>query len=296
MIDILYGNAICYSGFREGQSPHTGVYPTYDEVKEDLFLLEKDYKYIRMYAPNMHAKLALEVIRNENINLKVLLGIDLLGEISNPNCTWGGLYTDDEIEKNIKYNEKQLQDLIFLANEYEDVIFAVSAGNESVPEWNENLVSPQRVLYFVRELKKCTNQLVTYCENVNYWDTILRDVASEVDFISIHTYPVWIGVDITNSLEASIEDYDRIKSFYPDKLVVITEAGWPTCSNGASIKKEVANIKNHNIYIEKMQNWSKEKEVIIFFFEAFDEPWKGGNDPLEPEKHWGFYDVSRNLK
>ena len=31
-------------------------------------------------------------------------------------------------------------------------------------------------------------------------------------------------------------------------------------------------------------------------FEAFDEPWKGSPDPLEPEKHWGLFDVNRTPK
>jgi exo-beta-1,3-glucanase (GH17 family) len=31
-------------------------------------------------------------------------------------------------------------------------------------------------------------------------------------------------------------------------------------------------------------------------FEAFDEPWKGSPEPLEPEKHWGLYKVDRRAK
>ena len=74
-----YKRAICYSGYRENQSPITKVYPTYDEVLEDLKILEKEYDYIRMYDPYNHARTVLEVIRNENINLndnnKILEGI-----------------------------------------------------------------------------------------------------------------------------------------------------------------------------------------------------------------------------
>ena len=36
------GRAICYSGFREGQSP-AGIYPSYEEVKEDLATKVDDY-------------------------------------------------------------------------------------------------------------------------------------------------------------------------------------------------------------------------------------------------------------
>jgi len=34
----------------------------------------------------------------------------------------------------------------------------------------------------------------------------------------------------------------------------------------------------------------------VFFFEAFDEPWKGSKDPDEPEKHWGIYYENRTPK
>ena len=35
----------------------------------------------------------------------------------------------------------------------------------------------------------------------------------------------------------------------------------------------------------------------MFFFEAFDEPWKGDpNFPLGAEKHWGLFKVDRTPK
>ncbi|MEL6615333.1 MAG: glycosyl hydrolase, partial [Bacteroidota bacterium] len=43
-----YGNAICYSGYREGQSPVTGDFPSYEEVVEDLRLLEPTWRYLRV--------------------------------------------------------------------------------------------------------------------------------------------------------------------------------------------------------------------------------------------------------
>ncbi len=296
MKDIKYGKAICYSGFRENQSPLTKVFPSYKEVKDDLEILERDFDYIRMYSPSKHAEVALKVIEENNLNLKVMLGIDLLGEISNDQCSWGGTYDEKTIQEHIHYNNEQLQRLITLANRYEDIIFSVSAGNESVPEWNENLVSVERVLYFVKELKKNTNQLVTYCENFYYWTTILDEVAKEVDFISIHTYPVWNEVNINDSVQASTYEYNLVANKYPRKKVIITEAGWPTNSNNKTIKNYAANIENQEKYITEMDIWSIENQVLIFFFEAFDEPWKGSSNLNEPEKHWGFYNIDRQLK
>lgn len=296
MKSIKYGKAICYSGFRENQSPLTKTYPTYEEVKEDLEILQKDYDYIRMYSPSQHAETALQVINDNNFDLKVMLGIDLLGEISNDQCAWGGKYDQKTILQHIKYNDEQLKSLIRLANKYPKIIYSVSAGNESVPEWNENLVSVERVLYFVKELKKNTKQLVTYCENFHYWTTILEEVASEVDFISIHTYPIWTGTKVEDSLNQSIYEYNLVDKKYPNKAVIITEAGWPTNSDDKTIKISSAKIQNQRKYIKELDNWSENNQVLVYFFEAFDEPWKGSFNPNEPEKHWGFYNVKREYK
>lgn len=295
MRKIPYGKAICYSGYREGQSPIQRVYPSYEEIKEDLLILAENYDYIRMYDPSMHAKTTLKVIQDLKLPLKVMLGIDLLGEISNPECEWGGILTDEEIKRNIEYNESSLRSLIELAHAYEDIIIAVSAGNEAVPEWNENLVSPKRVLYFVNELKTHTKQIVTYCENFYYWIPKLKEVAKACDVISIHTYPAWLNKDIDIALSVSQQDYKEIAEFYKDKQVIITEAGWPT-SSSRGIHTSLANIENQRRYLKEMNQWSKDEQIPIFFFEAFDEPWKGSNDPDEPEKHWGIYDVNRKLK
>jgi exo-beta-1,3-glucanase (GH17 family) len=42
--------------------------------------------------------------------------------------------------------------------------------------------------------------------------------------------------------------------------------------------------------------WTSGAGILTFVFEAFDEPWKGSSDPLEPEKHWGLFNVDRTPK
>ena len=110
---INYGRAVCYSGYRENQSPGLKVYPSYDEVLFDLTLLEKHFDYIRMYDPYQHAQTVLKVIKENNIKLKVMLGVEPGGEISNPDCPWGGLHSDEEIALNKINNFKQLDLLVY---------------------------------------------------------------------------------------------------------------------------------------------------------------------------------------
>ena len=118
-------------------------------------------------------------------------------------------------------------------------------------------------------------------------------IASEVDFISLHTYPVWEGKTIDEALAYTIDNYRSVAERYPETPVVITEAGWTTRSGGGAIAAHRASEELQAIYVEELLRWSRAEGVLTFVFEAFDEPWKGAADPREPEKHWGLFTVDR---
>ena len=107
---LKYGKAICYSGYRQGQSPKTEV-PTKEQIAEDLDILVNDgYRYIRMYDPNEHARLVLEVIKEKELHIKCLLGVDSFAEASNENSAVGPLnYTEEEIAQNKKRNDDEFE-------------------------------------------------------------------------------------------------------------------------------------------------------------------------------------------
>ena len=50
-------------------------------------------------------------------------------------------------------------------------------------------------------------------------------------------------------------------------------------------------------YYHDLYAWAGKMNITTFFFEAFDEDWKGElNDPLGAEKHWGLFTVDRKAK
>jgi exo-beta-1,3-glucanase (GH17 family) len=73
------GNAIDYSGYRVGQSPELNRFPTQAQILEDLTILKKNWKLIRLYGADQHSQDVLEVIRHNKLGIKVLLGIWLDG-------------------------------------------------------------------------------------------------------------------------------------------------------------------------------------------------------------------------
>jgi exo-beta-1,3-glucanase (GH17 family) len=296
VLDVEHANAICYSGYRRGQSPRTATYPSYDDVLEDLRILEGGWSYLRLYDASPHAELVLEAIRNEGLDLCVMLGSDVGAEVSNPGCPWGGDYDDDQLAANRRANSAQIDRMIDLANRHPDVVFSVSIGNEATVDWTDHLVPVETMIGYARRVRQAVAQPVTFCENYVPWTTKLQPLADELDFISVHTYPVWEYQTIDTAIAYTEQNYRAVADHYPDKPVVVTEAGWPTNSNGRGIDPANASQELQARYYQDLMEWSRREAVLTFVFEAFDEPWKGSPDPMEPEKHWGLFDVDRRPK
>lgn len=291
-----YGRAICYSGFRQGQQPGAR-YPSYDQVFEDLRLLHHHWEYLRLYDCDQHAETVLEVIRNEGLDFKVMLGAYIVAEMNNYGCPWGGgVYSEDELKTNRIFNEKRIQKLIALANHYDDIICSLSVGNEACVDWTDHYVSVDRVIEFVKRVKANASQPVTFCENYVPWMNKLKPLVEVVDFISIHTYPVWEYKHIHEALDYTRDNYLSVADLYPHKPTLITEAGWATNSNGRGIQPEKVSEEMQYLYMKDLMEWVDQEKITTFVFEAFDEPWKGSPDPFEPEKHWGLYYVDRTPK
>jgi exo-beta-1,3-glucanase (GH17 family) len=295
-LGISKGRAICYSGFRQGQHPG-GIYPSYEEVKEDLLLLHKHWKYLRIFDCDQHADTVLEVIAKEKLDFMVMASTYIEAEMNNFNCPWnGGVYTEAQLEQNVINNAQKIAKLIDLANQYSSIICSLSVGNEACVEWTDHYVPESKVLEYVKRVKAGATQPVTFCENYIPWLITLEKLAEEVDFISIHTYPVWEYKHITEALDHTKHNYYSVANKYPNKTVIITEAGWATNSNGRGIHPENVSEENQKIYYEKIMNWAEKENILTFFFEAFDESWKGSTEPLEPEKHWGLFKIDRTPK
>lgn len=301
--DLLIGvtRAICYSGFREGQHPDRGdgaVNPSYEETLEDLQILSKNsnFNLIRVYDSGENTQTILRVIKENNLNIKMMLGIWLKAEISNhEGCPWLTEPIPQKVlDQNKIDNMKEIESGIRLANEYNDIIVAVAVGNEALVEWNDHMVTVEKIIEYVRKVKDEVEQEVTVADNFKWWALDGKELSAEVDFISIHVYPVWEGQDIETGLSYSIDNIQEVKDSLPEARIVITEAGWATT---ASEFGERASEEKQERYYNEIMNWADEMNYTLFFFEAFDEPWKGDpSNPIGAEKHWGLFKVDRTPK
>lgn len=292
--------AVAYSGFREGQHPDRGdgaVNPSHEEILEDLeILVAHDFKLIRIYDSGDNSLATLELIREHDLPVKVLLGMWLEAEFSNhEGCPWlNEPIPAEELAANALKNVAELQRGIALAKRFDDIIVAVNVGNEALVEWNDHMVPLEKVIAYVRQVKAAIDQPVTVADNYEWWIQDGAPLAAEVDFLGIHTYPAWEEKTIDEAMPYTIENMRGVHAALPGKPVAILEAGW--ASVAIEFGERASEAKQAR-YFRELGEWAKKTNTTVFFFEAFDEPWKGNpNNPLGAEKHWGLFNVDRTPK
>ncbi|HSN52520.1 MAG TPA: hypothetical protein VLS87_08310 [Woeseiaceae bacterium] len=292
--------AVAYSGFREGQHPDRGdgaVNPSDAEILEDLQILaDHGFRLIRLYDTGENSATTLELIREHDLPIRVLLGIWLRAEISNhEGCPWlDEPIPEEQLAANTLDNAAEIERGIALARQYDDIVVAVNVGNEALVDWNDHMVSLENVIAYVRRVKAAVDQPVTVADNYEWWIEDGAPLAAEVDFLGIHTYPAWEEKTIDEALPYTIDNVMRVRAALPGKPLAILEAGWATT---AAEFGDRASEASQARYYEELHEWARATNTTVFFFEAFDEPWKGDpNNPRGAEKHWGLFFEDRTPK
>ncbi|MCU0771803.1 MAG: glycosyl hydrolase family 17 protein [Verrucomicrobia bacterium] len=288
--------AVCYSGFRKGQHPDRGdsaANPTDEQVLEDLRILSRDgnFRLIRLYDAQVNSEAVLRLIQQHKLDLKVVLGAWLDAEINNPGCPWAQPFSDERLRANQGKNLEEIGRAIRLANQYSNIVVAVAVGNEALVSWNDHMVPVESVIRYVRRVKQAVAQPVTVADNHDWWAKHGDQLAKELDFVSVHIYPLWEGQDIDQALAYGIANLEAVRRTLPNSRFVITEAGWATVASEFGPR---ASEEKQKRYYHELFEWTGKMNITTFFFEAFDESWKGDpNDSLGAEKHWGLFTEDR---
>ncbi|NQV14312.1 glycosyl hydrolase family 17 [bacterium] len=291
--DLWIGKAVSYGCYREGQAPGV-IGPSTMEILEDLTLLSQYWNLIRVYGSDADNERVLEVIHDNQLPLRLVLGIWLENETKNP-------------ERKLE-NLKQLNKAIELASRFPDEVIAINVGNESQVDWSWHRMEAAVLVNYIRAVRQNTQVPVTTADDYNFWNKPeSQQIADEIDFIVLHAHALWNGQQLDHAVQWTDSVYQDIKLKHPDKTVVLGETGWATDYNpektgpgeqGSLIKGEVS-VAAQGKFLIDLNRWIDEKQITTFIFEAFDEPWKGGGEssgPLEVEKHWGVFYKDRSPK
>jgi exo-beta-1,3-glucanase (GH17 family) len=121
-----------------------------------------------------------------------------------------------------------------------------------------------------------------------------------VDFLMVHAHPLWNGLRLEDAATWTTAALDSVRAAHPGVPVVLGETGWATRRHvegeEARLMRGVTAEPEQRTYLRAMTRWSEDSRTVMFFFEAFDENWKGGPHPDAVEKHWGVYRADRTAK
>jgi exo-beta-1,3-glucanase (GH17 family) len=289
------GSAIAYGPYRDGQFPG-GPVPTREELRQDLHLIAKRWGLLRTYGAVGPPEGLLRIIREDRLALKVMLGVWIAAE---ERREAGG--ATQSLPEARAANRAEIETAVRLAREYPETVVAICVGNETQVSWSGNRVPPGRLIDHLREVRSRTSVPVTTADDFNFWNKPeSRAVAREVDFIVTHAHPLWNGLELADAVAWTRATYDSIRAAHPDREVVLGETGWATSMHPEGEQARLIHGRvgeeEQAAFYHVLRQWVDEARVPTFFFEAFDENWKGGPHPDEVEKHWGLYRADRTPK
>lgn len=290
------GEAIAYGPHRDGQSP-TGAAPSREQLLEDLRLMARHWNLIRVYGAVGPSVEMLALIRQHALPMRVMLGVWLEPEARRDST---GAVTEPLPDAS-RANAAQVASAIRLAREYHDIVIAVCAGNETQVSWSAHRFPAEQLIRDIRTLRAGVTQPVTTADDFNFWNKPeSRAVTDEIDFITLHAHPLWNGKLLDESVAWTTDIHRSIQAAHPGVPVVHGETGWATRRHDqgeqAKLMRGVADEPAQREFHRAITAWARESRTTLFFFEAFDENWKGGEHPNEVEKHWGLFRADRTAK
>lgn len=153
----------------------------------------------------------------------------------------------------------------------------------------------------------------------------LNNLIEAVDFLSVHTYPMhdthyqpefWLNQDglegktdmekieisMLRAKDYAITQTGNVKKYVEslgiNKPIHIGETGWASFSSGhyGITGSKACDEYKEALYYQHMRDWTNEAGMACFYFEGFDEPWKGGENSGNSEKHFGLFKVDGKAK
>lgn len=257
-------SGLTYAGYREGQSPYTGVSPDAAQVREDLQLVKRVAPRLRTYSARERVDVAAVAAQE---GLEVFAG------------AWVG--------RDLAETRREMEAVADQA-QYAAVSHVV-VGNEALLRGD---VSLGRMAMLLEEMRGMTHKPVSTAEPWGVWVDNPR-LAQHVDFIAAHVLPYWENVSAERAVDYAFSRIALLKTTFPDKKIVITETGWP--SDGEPHGVSVPSVAAHKAYLAEFARRAKAEGVEYFIIEGFDQPWK---TILEGQvgAHWGIFSADRRRK
>ncbi|MEI9888325.1 MAG: glycosyltransferase [Rhizomicrobium sp.] len=190
------------------------------------------------------------------------------------------------ISADVEQNETELALCVKTALANSRVIDRVFVGNEAILM---GFVTPDQLNGYIRRVRAALpgRIQITTAEPWSTW-LLTPEIGQYVDVVSVHLLPYWEGMSVKDSLRFLEHAYNDVQEEFPDKVIVIGEAGWP--SEGRTKRFAEPSVANEAYFMRAFVQLAMEKSYDYYLLEAYDQPWKGSNEGSVGAS-WGLYDA-----
>jgi exo-beta-1,3-glucanase (GH17 family) len=302
--DFVTRRAVNYSPFRTSANEAglaAEVIPVAN-IRQDLdLMMAAGIRLIRLFdSSDKVARQTLTVIRDSNLDMKVQLGAYVMGGQE-------------------AANQAELARTVALANEFRGIVSTVSVGNETMVSWSRIRIEPATMAGYLRSVRSQIGQPVTTNDNYAFWAAAPAVITEQIDYVALHTYAVldtvydphlwdWRQKSVPSATRASAmmdaamaetrRQYQLARTYLDGQglsalPIVIGETGWNAVDLGRLRFR--ASPVNQKMFLDRLDTWAAQSRSgagprQIFYFEAFDEPWKQGDDK------WGLFNKDRQAR
>jgi exo-beta-1,3-glucanase (GH17 family)/cellulose synthase/poly-beta-1,6-N-acetylglucosamine synthase-like glycosyltransferase len=255
-----------FSPFHRGESAEGDRWPSNEEISADLRLVAEVTGRIRTYTVQGNFSLIPHLAAH--LPLKLTLG------------AW--------LDQREAANHTELVRLISATQGARNVE-RVLVGNEVLLRHD---LTPAQLIAELQFVRKAVRVPVSTAEPWHVW-LAHRELAANVDFITIHLLPYWEGLPVDDALRFVLDKLDAVHQAFPDKPILIGEVGWP--SSGVEIGSAVASRVNQAAFLRRFMQEAERRHLDYFTMEAFDQPWKTSFEG-RAAGYWGVMDLDRVAK
>jgi len=189
-------------------------------------------------------------------------------------------------------NESELARAVEVIRDNPETIDRVIVGNEAV--LRGELTASDVVAYMHRVSNAIANPKIEV-GTADVWSVWLKypTLAQGAAFVGIHLLPYWEGIAPNQSMGYITDRYSMVKKAFPDKKIVIAEAGWP--SEGRVKKGSVPSASMEALFVRKFLRLAASNDYDYYIIEAYDQPWKAATEGAVGA-FWGLFDADRAPK
>ena len=243
---------------------------TKEQLRDDFEHLATVTKRIRTYSVDRGLDQVPQVARE--FGLEVSLGLWL---------------SDDRVA-----NEREIERGIEIIRKHANAIDRVFVGNEVILRGE---LTAAEVAGYIERVRQGIRTRRIEVGTADVWNNWLDhpELAEASDFIGAHVLPYWEGIGSHDAVGHLLYWHGVLAKAFPDKPIVIAEAGWP--SEGRVKQHSVPSPTRAAHFLRNFLTAAKAEKLDYYVMEAYDQPWKEEQEGAVGA-FWGMFDADRQPK